>query len=1675
MTSSGGGGGGAGEYSLGTATLRLSGDRSQLDRELALLKRYTDQLERQGIKVKFDADTGRATREIDSLQNRLHGLQEMINALSAGVRGDAGAFAGLADHLKGVAGGAGGASGALGGLMGFASKAIPVLGQLGMAAMGVQAIFQGVSGAINGVIAPLQQLSQEAGRFNKQVSEAGIFASQSFGIFQDGKAVQGTANQMKAIRGAIATEYKEIQKEVAVISGATAAEIYEGFNIILQNIDALGEKGKDLSNVTKLSTRIAAGMNTLGVPGFQLRQEVNALLMGNIGPDAMFAQKLGLDTQTVRQKQSDGTYYDFLMQKLEKLYDGQKVLSGSLSNVQSNYQDVFETINSQGGQALEGGLAKGMQMTLATLTNLQGSFMGLMRGITESLQPVLVLLGQVGSVVVSLLSIVSSAGQVIFDALTLATNLMGSALIPAMAVITRSMEVMAKLVELIARGFSVGMRSASSFLAVITSSNLDTINGLFDGLIQRLDSVGKWFDGLAEKITRPWMEVARVILEVQGRLSGMSQEDIDARFSNAKAAYQNRLGVNDEVDLRSIRFKEGTEKVLAEMDAKYGSSSSSRQLAISKDVAKLKSDTWQNEIQALQRGLDLMQKQRSVMESMQQLAQARRGMLAASFDLGVQLAATPEGKAEMASRRDDNTLRAEMEAIRERRAMLGVEREIQARQLEIQVRQARIQYEQIKIQQAELLINRDRASRAQQDAYEKMRNAAPGSPEARAAQVRMMQLAREVDLRNKQLNIAREASRLAAEGESSARRMAEMDGQRTDLQEQLLDQQQQAANYTREQQQLLTQIEARERAITVELEKRRNEQRSIQASLKERIEAMQQEASLTAEMERIETARATLNATRTKATLAAAERMKTLQEAQSRAVGGTTADVIEARIQELALGVEGFESSADATRRLYDAKASQLDREQELARRQLEVQQRREESEMRIAELQLRVQMTAVAIQKAELQAQRQQLQFQQQRDAMARAAAGSGQVPQMGAGTATFGRTGRMDLAPGYGMVDVRGGNRSSVAQDAMDIIRANTARGVRTLIGGDMSGDVDATNLTGERLAAAVSRGIDRHARRVNRGEYAIDLIAPEGTAVGIPLSGVSNRGGNTGVAGTTSRGNTALHLGAGSTSGPAGAPSAPKLPPPPAAKMRGMQLAMAAAKAAGFTGEQAVTMAAVIMAESSANPRALNDNPRTGDLSYGLFQINMRGDLGPERRRALGISSNEALYDPATNARAARMIFDQQGIGAWGAYTDGRYRQFLGQARAAAGTPALGAAAGGGQADTTTANALEANTTATREADATIERLTKALDNLTNILDPAMRNRQALESTELGERQLAERDQAEYERRVGMLRAQALETPRGRFGAEASDAVVTGLRASLEGGIQALFAGGDIKAVLAQQLEQLGSRLLTGLLDLVLNPLEKTLRETLFKTFSGIDLNDLALQEGSRMLLVGAQALVQATASMSLAGGGGVSGLFNPASAIAPLASGALGALGGGLGGFGGLLTGIGSLAFNPGAFSMPAIMPRASGGRFARGKRLLVGEWGPELVEFDQAGEVFNENQAIPFGRKRGRGVAGADSTGDQPTSLPLPFTRPNLARAASGLYDAAREVSAARAAAGVAPLKLKMSLQTRSIGGVEYATLDQLQEATTRSAQMAQAATVQALMEQVSLRRRLDIG
>lgn len=74
------------------------------------------------------------------------------------------------------------------------------------------------------------------------------------------------------------------------------------------------------------------------------------------------------------------------------------------------------------------------------------------------------------------------------------------------------------------------------------------------------------------------------------------------------------------------------------------------------------------------------------------------------------------------------------------------------------------------------------------------------------------------------------------------------------------------------------------------------------------------------------------------------------------------------------------------------------------------------------------------------------------------------------------------------------------------------------------------------------------------------------------------------------------------------------------------------------AGFRGRDLIEAWAVAKKESNGRPLAYNGNRKTGDNSYGVFQINMLGSMGEDRREKFNLTYNKDLLDPWTNATIA-----------------------------------------------------------------------------------------------------------------------------------------------------------------------------------------------------------------------------------------------------------------------------------------------------------------------------------------------------------------------------------------------------------------------------------------------------
>ena len=129
-----------------------------------------------------------------------------------------------------------------------------------------------------------------------------------------------------------------------------------------------------------------------------------------------------------------------------------------------------------------------------------------------------------------------------------------------------------------------------------------------------------------------------------------------------------------------------------------------------------------------------------------------------------------------------------------------------------------------------------------------------------------------------------------------------------------------------------------------------------------------------------------------------------------------------------------------------------------------------------------------------------------------------------------------------------------------------------------------------------------------------------------------------------GTSSRGTSSTGRSGGST----GAPSNKTVPP-------GAMDPNAIAdilKRRGFPDDAIWKMIAISHRESRWIPSVHNVNPKTGDDSYGLFQINMRGDTGKGRRKdwASWLTSDNGLLDPKNNIHAARLIYGGGNLDPW-----------------------------------------------------------------------------------------------------------------------------------------------------------------------------------------------------------------------------------------------------------------------------------------------------------------------------------------------------------------------------------------------------------------------------------------
>jgi tape measure domain-containing protein len=451
-------------------------------------------------------------------------------------------------------------------------------------------------------------------------------------------------------------------------------------------------------------------------------------------------------------------------------------------------------------------------------------------------------------------------------------------------------------------------------------------------------------------------------------------------------------------------------------------------------------------------------------------------------------------------------------------------------------------------------------------------------------------------------------------------------------------------------------------------------------------------------------------------------------------------------------------------------------------------------------------------------------------------------------------------------------------------------------------------------------------------------------------------------------------------------------------------------ALALAAGFNDRDASIMAAIAMAESGGRSNAHNNNAATGDNSYGLWQVNMLGRMGPERRRSFGIGSNEALFDPAVNASAARKVFESQGFGAWSVFKSGAYRQFLPQAMragAAPMAPALPPATAPAMAGVTQAGA---NLSAAQGALASQQQRLNELQTIT-----ALEQKYGAITDALSSQQEAAGNKLRDEVRYFELLKQGIspEIAKQRVELEATAAIEQEKLLAMEAELQAKIATLPVESALRQELEKqvqaiedrlnLQGQLVNKTLELA--DAERKAREEREKSEQrAAEIKELysnikgTIAEG---IIGGIEATIEAAMT-------GAEDLEDQLKQIAA-----------------GVLKQIGSALLR---FGLNSLFP---GFGFANGG--VMTSSGPAPLKKYSQGGIANRPQLALYGE------------GSKPEAyVPLPDGR-RIPVALQG-QDKMREAMGAGPTQGMGAPVLNMSFQSTNIGGVEYVSRDQLEAA-----------------------------
>jgi hypothetical protein len=287
-------------------------------------------------------------------------------------------------------------------------------GKLGLAIQGVQSIVNAVMSAGSQMFSLFIGQNEE---LNQQLlnASAGLVAGNR--VFSNGVQMLDPTSSIQALQGPMRTALKQVQKDAIDLVGVTSNDLTGAFEVLVSKSAILANQSKEFADpikaAGKLTIDFAAALGTMGLGMAQSRQEITAILTGNIDNNATVAKTLNITREQVQEWRAQGVLVDKLREKLAPYTQANALAAQSISGVSSNIRDVLEIVTREAGEPL----LKPVVQVLQTIYQFLSTNQTKIQGYLSEVVGFIVTLGQAGASVFQSIQPALSAFQAAFEAL----------------------------------------------------------------------------------------------------------------------------------------------------------------------------------------------------------------------------------------------------------------------------------------------------------------------------------------------------------------------------------------------------------------------------------------------------------------------------------------------------------------------------------------------------------------------------------------------------------------------------------------------------------------------------------------------------------------------------------------------------------------------------------------------------------------------------------------------------------------------------------------------------------------------------------------------------------------------------------------------------------------------------------------------------------------------------------------------------------------------------------------------------------------------------------------------------------------------------------------------------------------------------------------------------------